>query len=403
MGAFLNNELIYGLEQKKISLISSIKNPKQILFVRKNANRKIANKEKIAYMIAGISITDKCNLNCTYCYQKFKTTKSVSQLTAKQIITRILTTKNIWENIEFRILGGEPFTEPQLLKDIINWTLNKHWGKKYLFRISTNGTFLSDDIKRWISKNRKKIHLILSLDGLPDIQNRNRSGSYKKIDLDFFKINWPEQPIKMTVTKESIHKLYESVIHIMNLGLTASFSLAGGEEWSENDLGVFCKEQKRLEEIFSNCNITLPPIYDLNFSRIFNSNDSTRQCGIGKNIVVYDIEGKAYPCHLFLPNTLNINYKDIPVINYFSDDFVLKDGYCNNCVIKNICPTCYAYNFLERGKCNERDHHLCDFFKAIIKSAASIKVQRILKTRNKYLEENIIKEIDAILYLNNMI
>jgi sulfatase maturation enzyme AslB (radical SAM superfamily) len=392
---FLDERLLRDIERRNSALNSYI-----VYF--NNVYRKLLNwiRPSGKRLIVGILITEKCNLNCIYCYQKFKTNKRISFGKAQEIISYILNTNSIWTDVEFRLLGGEPFVEPELVKNIIDWTFQKRWKKRCRFKITTNGTLLDAETKKWLKRHRKKISLILSLDGPPNVHNKNRTNSFHNIDTPFFKDIWPDEAIKMTIEKESIHELFNSVIYIIeNKGLNVSFSLAGGQEWNESDLEIFKSEQEKLVVFYTHYTQKLPPIYNVNFIRLLDSNDSTRQCGIGKSVVTYDTEGNHYPCHLFLPNV--IKNKSFPRVIDFSEDSFLKDKYCEMCIIKNICPTCYAFNFVERKQSNCRDHNFCAFYKEIIKCAAKIKMFRYSK--RFFLTKTELKEINAILYLNKYI
>jgi sulfatase maturation enzyme AslB (radical SAM superfamily) len=393
---FLDEKLLKNIEQRRNSPLN------RYIVYCDNIYRRILDwaKPSCKRLIVGITITEKCNLKCIYCYQKFKTDKRISFEKAQEIITYILNTNSIWTDVEFRLLGGEPFVESELVKNIIAWTFRTRWKKRCLFKIATNGTLLDVNTKKWIRQHRKRIDLILSLDGPPDVHNKNRMNSFYNIDTAFFKDVWPDGAVKMTVEKESISELFNSIVYVTkNTRLNVSFNLAGGQEWNESDLEIFKSEQEKLIPFYIKYGLTIPPIYNINFSRILNFNDSTRQCGIGKSVVTYDTEGNHYPCHLFLPNV--IKDRNFPKIIDFSNDDFLKDEYCNACVLKNICPTCYSFNFVERGQSNCRDHNFCAFYEEIIKCAAKIKMHKYSK--KLFLNGIELKEIEAILYLNKHI
>jgi radical SAM protein with 4Fe4S-binding SPASM domain len=393
---FLNEELLRIVEVKRNSVVNRFANLCNAYYIK--VQEKLMPTRRL--LIVGIMVTEKCNLNCIYCYEKYKTNKTISISKAKEIISYVLTADSIWTDIEFRLLGGEPFMVSHLIYDIIEWTFDKKWNKRCRFKITTNGTLLDREMKDWLRKYKDRVCLVLSLDGPAHVHDKNRNGSYSNIDFKFFFDTWPKQSVKMTISKESMSELFNSLVYIQNnLGLNVSFSLAGGQEWSEMDLRVFDNEQRKLLILYSQNKQYLPPIYNINFTRIFRPNDTTRQCGIGRNVVAYDTDGNSFPCHILLPN---VNGKQkIPRFSEFSDDNFLKDNYCDECIIRNICPTCYAFNFIERGSCNERDHNFCTFYKMIAKYSAIIKMIRYSK--QTILNRKDLEEIDAILYLNKFL
>lgn len=71
-------------------------------------------------------ISHSCNLNCVYCYEKFKSKKTMSAPIAKQIIeteiTNLDTTR--YTGIDFNFIGGEPLTNFALIKEVCEWGRN---------------------------------------------------------------------------------------------------------------------------------------------------------------------------------------------------------------------------------------------------------------------------------------
>lgn len=390
---FLDAEIVRKVEEKSNSYQNRLMSYCNDCCVR--IGQKIFSSPK--KLIVGILITERCNLDCIYCYEKYKTNKTVTLAKAQDIISHVLSANSIWTDVEFRLLGGEPLIVSNLIIEIIEWTFKKQWNKRFQFKIATNGTLVDEKMKLWVDKYKNKVCFILSLDGPAFVHNKNRKDSYSDIDFIFFSNTWPKQSVKMTVSKESISELFNSVVYIYEkLGLNVSFNLAGGQKWNNDDLIVFENEQKKLLVYYSRKKIDLPPIYKVNFARIHSSTGTLRHCGIGQSVVVYDTDGNSFPCHLFLPNV--IQKVSIPSIKELSDDDFLKDNYCQGCAIENICPTCYAFNFLERGKVNDRDHSLCNFYKMIIKYSAILKMIRY--SNQRFLSKDELKEINAILYLN---
>ncbi len=387
------------LQQERISLINKKRNS---FFNRLMNNfyfpwKKIKKSFSSRKLIVGILITEKCNLNCVYCYEKYKTNKTITLSKMQEIISYVMNANSIWTDIEFRLLGGEPFIAFNLIREVVEWTFAKKWPKRCSFKITTNGTLLDEEMKRWLRQYRNRICVVLSLDGPAYVHNKNRNDSYSNIDYAFFREIWPQQFIKMTVNKNTISELFNSIVYIQDyLGLNVSFSLAGGVKWDKKDLEAFEEEQKKMMIFYTEKKNKLPPLYDIDLARILYPRKSNRQCGIGHNVVAYDTDGNSFPCHLFLPNV--IGKKNIPQFSELANDQFLVDDYCKGCIIENICPTCYAFNFIERKNCNMRDHNFCAFYKSIIKYSALHKMNRYSK--QFYFNRNELKEIEAILFLN---
>lgn len=390
---FLSQKLVSAIEKKRNSFLNRLINYADSFYKKIRKTRNSPSRK----LIVGILITEKCNLNCAYCYEKNKTNKTIILSKMQEIIFHVMTAKSIWTDVEFRLLGGEPFIASKLIREAVEWTFTKTWTKRCSFKITTNGTLLDESMKEWLRQYSNKICVVLSLDGPIHIHNKNRNDSYSNIDFGFFRKTWPNQPVKMTVSKDTISELFNSVVYIQNcLGLNVSFSLAGGIGWDKKDLEIFEEEQKKILMFYREKRYKLPLLYNIDLARILYPRNSTRQCGIGRNVVAYDTDGNAFPCYLFLPNVLG--QKNIPQIKDFADDSFLVDDYCKKCVIENICPTCYGFNFIERGKANMRDHGFCSFYKSIIKYSALFKMDYYSK--QFYLTRSEQKEIDSILFLD---
>ncbi len=73
-------------------------------------------------------------------------------------------------------------------------------------------------MKRWFEMHKDKFLLGLSLDSTKQTHDRNRSNSFSRIDINFFLRNWPNQPIKMTISDLNLNHIAEDVIFLHGLG-----------------------------------------------------------------------------------------------------------------------------------------------------------------------------------------
>ena len=67
-------------------------------------------------------ITHECNLNCSYCYERFKGPGRMTVETAKEIILReiaLVKESSHFSEIEVDFMGGEPFINFGLIKEIL--------------------------------------------------------------------------------------------------------------------------------------------------------------------------------------------------------------------------------------------------------------------------------------------
>lgn len=119
-----------------------------------------------------IEITDKCNLNCIYCYTK----PSANIIPSKDKINYLLKkTKEQANPFDVVLLGGEPFIRNDMV-DILKYAYNLFENK---ISISTNGTLLYklSNEKLVVLKNifKNSLSLQISLDSTnPIINNKTR-------------------------------------------------------------------------------------------------------------------------------------------------------------------------------------------------------------------------------------
>ena len=121
-----------------------------------------------------LSITDECNLRCTYCYFSHKTSKNVMTFgTAKKVIDDILE-EHLYDNYDgviWDFIGGEPTIEMELIDQISDYILYKmydmrhHWLKCYRFMIGTNGLLYdSEPLQKYIEKHRGNLYVAITID-----------------------------------------------------------------------------------------------------------------------------------------------------------------------------------------------------------------------------------------------
>ena len=212
-------------------------------------------------------LTHQCNLRCTYCYEKHKDNNVMSFDTAKEILSKEMIADDGSENVEIDMFGGEPLLEFELIKDIVEWSKLQNWQKKYIFFIVTNGVPLNSEMKEWLRMNKEYIQAGLSLDGTKRMHDINRCNSFDKIDINFFRDTYPEQPIKMTISKETLPMLAEGVIFCHELGFEIACNLAYGIDWSEKENEKILEEQLMLLIEYYLANPTLKQCALLDISR----------------------------------------------------------------------------------------------------------------------------------------
>lgn len=148
-----------------------------------------------------ISITEQCNLRCSYCCYSgsYKNNRkhNTSSMSANDIDEVLMFVKGVAKdgNIKLAFYGGEPLLNLDLLRYAINKARNM-WGQKASISVSSNGTLLTPNIIDWLFEN--KIRIDISIDGTKEWHDRYRidnigNGSFEKVyqALSYIKIKYP--------------------------------------------------------------------------------------------------------------------------------------------------------------------------------------------------------------------
>ena len=321
-------------------------------------------------------VTHQCNLNCTYCYEHHKNFRTMPVDLAKSIVDKELMMNDGVSTVEIDFIGGEPLLEFETIKSVVEHTAKKQYDKDYIFFITTNGVLLDEERKEWLRNHAYVLQVGLSLDGTKEMHDKNRSNSFDKIDLNFFKTVYPEESVKMTISKDTLKDMADGVIFCHDQGYDVSCNLAYGIDWSdEENQKIFSTQLKILIDYYLlNPNIKPCSLLDINRIKSLSTQEdlSFRLCGAGYAMRAYDCDGTCYPCHFFLPICVG-DEKAKKSLDFDFSSYSLNndqiDKKCKKCFIRNVCPTCYGNNYATTGNIYRRDMRLCEMnmiqFKAI--------------------------------------
>lgn len=344
-------------------------------------------------------VTHGCNLNCIYCYEHNKNDdKRMSLDTAKAVINEYMN-KDGYDEIRIGFIGGEPMLEFKLIKEICEWFWGEKWNKKFIFFATTNGTVMTESMKEWFTVNKNRFVLTLSLDGTKSTHDRNRCNSFDRIDIDFFRRNWPEQPIKMTISEYNINSLAEDVAFIHSLGFKLSgCNFAEGVEMSDFDekYKLIASQYEKLIEYYLQHPEYESPFFQLPFASCETGDRKyEKRCGTGKNMAVVDFDGLIYPCTYFSPLTIDREELNEVLKTDFCDvnNFINKKC-IDECYLYPICHGCYGDNYTLTGKLSERSKQKCELTKMRVAAACKYTVCSL---HNKLKDFSEISEKDALI------
>ncbi len=318
--------------------------------------------------ICTLMVTHACNLRCTYCFEKHKSndpSRRMSFETAKTILSKELDlfAKSYQHGERFAVefFGGEPLLNFLLIESVYNWIKGQKLFFPVVFQITTNGTLLTSHIREWLTERKSDFRIILSVDGTEVMQARNRGCNIDDIPIAFVRDTWEKSYFKMTLSRETLPDFATGVISLTEHGYRIASSPAEGIAWLPGDDQLYKEQLEKIGRFYLE-HPEIAPEHPFNFlyKEILDPDRiPVKSCGVGTSIATYDIDGRCYPCHLFLPIVHGREeYDKISALD-FSDPAKLLSKQCTNCPLRHACRTCYGYNYLDRGDITRRNPANC--------------------------------------------
>lgn len=325
----------------------------------------------------GMILTKKCQLKCTYCYEKGKNASSMDFEMAKEIVQKELVDDESVKSVHIDLFGGEPFMAFDVMKQLVEYLKSDSFGKDFYITTITNGVAIHGEIQEWLIANRGVIECPLSLDGTREMQERNRPGSFDRIDLDFFSREFPGTRAKMTVSPNTLNDLAEGTIFLHSLKFSPKNGLAYGVEWPEDSPQILIRELDKLIAFYlDNPGMEESLMLKLPYKDICYRQ---RSCDAGKNMVMYDIDGTRWPCHMFLPMSIGEEKSaEVKKLDFSQSGVadVYCDEECQTCKIRKSCVVCRGMNYNEMGTLMGKNADICTLTKIIYRAKAYLAAEK---------------------------
>ena len=157
-------------------------------------------------------LTEQCNMNCSYCYQRDKRDMGFMTLPiAMKAIDHALSSRKTKKPLHVHFYGGEPLLRFDTIRDLAFL----YHGVK--FGITTNLSIpLTDNMIKVFKENN--FHLLISIDGLPNTNNKTR-GNTDVVVSNVMKLIYAglkdNLEARMTVTPESAKSLYPNFVYLV--------------------------------------------------------------------------------------------------------------------------------------------------------------------------------------------
>lgn len=357
-----------------------------------------------------LSVTEKCNLGCPYCYVANKNS-FMSKETFHQVYDKLTNMLERSGEKQFHIsyFGGEP---------LLNWDLIKYATpilkadpRCHSIVLISNMTMIDEEKSKFLKDN--DIGVSWSFDGmgsnesrplLPMLENKNQDGEFyngileiydKKKDIILSHTN----SCKVMIWSGNTTSMTENFEYMVNYGIpNPDYSLVRDNVWTIEDLKVFKREVRRLGDKYIEMvkSGTYCSIGFFNLAIMDSIVGITHQkrpfgCFAGCNGAVATSKGDFYPCARFASKKLNI-IDDEYSFKYWSAQFSPKNyDKCKTCSLSRVCNAGCSFSQLNND--NKPLDSVCELFHMIYEE--SIRIVGELKNEKPFISliKNLMKPL----------
>lgn len=355
-------------------------------------------------MLFVLQATNKCNINCSYCFEGKKGSSSMTIEMIPDIISFIQKyVKNDFisdkEHLCVNFNGGEPLLNFEFIKEAVSELKKINVNN---FTMSTNFTLITSEILDFLIENN--FYIQISLDGCKlshDLcrKDYNNNGTFEKLVSKIRRLQsiYPEYvpAYAMLVIPETVDKMAENLKFLVELGCKNIItSVCQTCLWTEEQIAEF-ENQIKLSRLFHQ------ELYDkgqlIHFSLLSRNLDMVMQgvkssyCGVCKDTIEILPNGDILPCSFFVsPKEGNdiivgniksgINKKAI--IPYL-DESSIDTNMCDGCILADRCRNkCFAVNYQLTGDKNYGAGTSCWVNRSVIMESDKL-LDYLLTTKNK--------------------
>lgn len=307
-----------------------------------------------------LNLTKRCNLSCSYCYTKADINSKVREMPVEFWVNQVRRLKELNPKSTICFTGGEAI----LFKGF--WELAekiKNIGIE--LSLITNGTVSQQkDASRYKALFRNIKVSIDSVDENINSITRGVDSLRKAKEFIDALIDEKFKPTIMVVVTKANYKWLSDFKAVFNENVFITFQpmYKMGRASDKDNLGLTADEYYKA--------LDLTEIDKMKGSDVLKRNRKLLWCGMGRNVLSIESDGRVYPCHLLHNEELllgNLNHEDIGVIwsrSPYRKNSVDNIDECRNCEIKYLCGApCRARAYFVTGNIFKRDPLCPDFIK----------------------------------------
>lgn len=307
-----------------------------------------------------VSVTERCNLRCSYCYNNFK--QELLDLTPEQFLEFYSGLHQMMFQAQcaeycITLFGGEPLLNTKLCKFIIEKCSEDPYCS-YIVLIS-NLLNINSKLVQYLHSH-KKVGVSWSFDGIYNESQRGRLKEYLRLKPLVLQVT---KSCKVMVTPGSLD-FTRNAQFLKEYGLTRiDFTPVYDNIWDTKSLKEFKESLECLNHWYTENPGTKISFYEDLKTQFQNSKNFIREtpCFAGITGVCLGPHG-VYPCQRFATNrdTQILDFKEH--LEIFKPKVLRK---CKNCELYPYCPVGCTYTVLKHGQLDS----ICTLHKIIFYNA----------------------------------
>ncbi len=368
-----------------------------------------------------VYLTDKCNMNCKYCYEH-KKDREISFENIKNLVDNIIRYDES-ESCVLSFYGGEPLLKFDLIKQTIEYINSQNKNKRFLYSMTTNGTLLNDEIIEYIDKNDFLI-VQFSIDGIKESHDKNRvfqggNGTFDRASENAKKVIERFHNTKLVankvITKNNLKTLDQDVRYLFNMGFKEIYVLIDYyADWTDDDLPVFKEQLAKMSEVYASEMMKEKDVYISLFDEkiktyIDDSYNCNDDCKMGMRTINVGTDGNFYPCMQFVGDERFVigNCKDGIDVQARLDlirNSKKEIDICQECDLKKRCKhTCPCRNYSLTGDVNGLSPIVCEFERIIIEISDRMAEKQYKAGSKLFIQKYYNKDYSMIRFLEDEI
>lgn len=332
-----------------------------------------------------VSVTEKCNLGCPYCYianqDKFMTTEIFDKAWPEFIKLVDRSHCDPLGKFHLTFFGGEPLLNMPVIKHATKKCRSGEYAERlHALSIISNMTLINDEIADWLDENR--VGISWSFDGIssnesrPVIKNMGENKGYSSV----FEMYNEKQHLIRRLTKYSktckvmifpgnVDAMTENFEFLVDFGIPCpDFSIVRDDIWSTDDLQHFRREVRRLAdkqiEYLSKGILAINGMFNLPLQDMLlgmTKNKRPFGCFAGVSGSVMSVDGDFYPCARFGSKKVLPMKGDEYNFSYFQHIFNPKTyDKCKGCDLYKVCNAGCTFSQIRNG--NKPVDSICELF-----------------------------------------